>query len=212
MLASFWIPIMLQLWNQLQQLDHTLGMLYTLDIHGFHTVCALSYAKWCMGDAPSFSHCVCVRACIPYMFWGWAHILVLPSSEWYCPVFLSSVVSFAVPSVLRKNLIWCEIKWTFFLICFIVYLIIVNFVLSNASHQWLKSVCRQVLHGSAGGMSPQVQARSQQFPGPTPVCTFSLFILFSDRFFSLLVWPCITSNASHSYMWTGHEDWNEFDD
>jgi hypothetical protein len=28
---------------------------------------------------------------------------------------------------------------------------------------------RQVLHGSAGAMSPQVQARSQQLPGSTPV-------------------------------------------
>ncbi|CAA3004385.1 Hypothetical predicted protein [Olea europaea subsp. europaea] len=27
---------------------------------------------------------------------------------------------------------------------------------------------RQVLYGATGGMSPQVQARSQQFPGPTP--------------------------------------------
>jgi len=28
---------------------------------------------------------------------------------------------------------------------------------------------RQVLHGAAGAMSPQVQARSQQLPGSTPV-------------------------------------------
>lgn len=32
---------------------------------------------------------------------------------------------------------------------------------------------RQVLHGTAGGMSPQVQARSQQLPGSTPVSTSS---------------------------------------
>jgi hypothetical protein len=28
---------------------------------------------------------------------------------------------------------------------------------------------RQVLHGTAGGMSPQVQARNQPLPGSTPV-------------------------------------------
>lgn len=28
---------------------------------------------------------------------------------------------------------------------------------------------RQVLHGAAGGMSPQVQARTQQLPGSTLV-------------------------------------------
>lgn len=52
---------------------------------------------------------------------------------------------------------------------------------------------RQVLHGTAGGMSPQVQARSQQLPGSTPVsylignslitfsfscCMFSEFYLY----------------------------------
>lgn len=33
---------------------------------------------------------------------------------------------------------------------------------------------RQVLHGAAGGISQQVQARSQQLPGSTPVCYCSL--------------------------------------
>ena len=32
---------------------------------------------------------------------------------------------------------------------------------------------RQVLHGAAGAMSSQVQARSQQLPGSTPVCLCS---------------------------------------
>lgn len=31
---------------------------------------------------------------------------------------------------------------------------------------------RQVLHGSAGGMTQQVQARNQQLPGSTPVGSF----------------------------------------
>lgn len=31
-------------------------------------------------------------------------------------------------------------------------------------------VFRQVLHGAAGAMSPQIQARNQQLPGSTPVC------------------------------------------
>lgn len=33
---------------------------------------------------------------------------------------------------------------------------------------------RQVLHGAAGGMSPQVQARSQQLPGSTTVTPYFL--------------------------------------
>lgn len=36
---------------------------------------------------------------------------------------------------------------------------------------------RQVLHGTAGGMSPQVQARSQQLPGSTPVSTSNFIFL-----------------------------------
>lgn len=32
---------------------------------------------------------------------------------------------------------------------------------------------RQVLHGAAGGMSPQVQARTQQLPGSTLVHLYS---------------------------------------
>ena len=43
---------------------------------------------------------------------------------------------------------------------------------------------RQVLHGTAGGMSPQVQARSQQLPGSTPVHLCSLSDLITSSYFS----------------------------
>lgn len=41
---------------------------------------------------------------------------------------------------------------------------------------------RQVLHGTAGGMSPQVQARNQQLPGSTPVWCFRSSDLFIFHF------------------------------
>lgn len=48
-----------------------------------------------------------------------------------------------------------------------------NCFASNA--HFVVAVCtffRQVLHGTAGAMSPQVQSRNQQLPGSTPVSTF----------------------------------------
>lgn len=39
-------------------------------------------------------------------------------------------------------------------------------------------IFRQVLHGTAGAMSPQVQARNQQLPGSTPVSNFLMLTIF----------------------------------
>lgn len=75
------------------------------------------------------------------------------------------------------------------------------FYLLMLSDPWWNLCFRQMLHSSAGGVSPQVQARSQQFPGSAPVSTFiaSLFRFFTRIL--VLFYACIHITRKSKLKW-----------
>lgn len=63
---------------------------------------------------------------------------------------------------------------------FLEFLVVYGFVLRHISISltWIDVIARQVLHGTAGGMNSQVQARNQQLSGPALVSHVIVIIIF----------------------------------